>query len=266
MSTNWKRPELEVRGPDRSFGNALRAAQPSADGLGGVPLQTVTDAVVATVRLGYRVADREIERGRRATQRLREGAERAGIADPEQWIQQAERLFGRGLSGTSEWVDAWSKDLVQLIGADPEVLRLLGADGQLARLLRAEARLLARWLGLQVPPEGAAPPGSPAPGPGAPPAAACGPVDIVLACEDGADRRAVRLLHAQWLDLPDEALPLWFHRRSGSGDDPMTGELARVGGRHRLLLRTRRTQADGCWRAAVCTAAGQQLGQVDVEL
>ena len=134
MNNTWKRPELDVRAPDRSFGNALRAAQAAGggDGITGVPLQTVTDAVVATVRLGYRVADREIERGRRMGQRLREGAERAGIADPEQWVQQAERLFGRGLTGSSEWVDAWSKDLVHLLGADPQLLRLLGHEGALA--------------------------------------------------------------------------------------------------------------------------------------
>ncbi|MFO1326150.1 MAG: hypothetical protein U1F56_02240 [Rubrivivax sp.] len=259
----FKRPELDVRGPDRSFGHALRSAQAagSGDGIAGVPLQTVTDAVVATVRLGYRVADREIERGRRVGQRLREGAERAGIADPEQWVQQAERLFGRGVAGGSEWVDAFSKDLVQLLGADPQLLRLLGQDGQLQRLLRAEWRLLARWLGLPLPPDAAA---SAAPG-GAQPAPAGG-VQIVLACDDGADRRAVRLLQAQWQELPAEPLPLWFHRRGGSGDDPMTGELSRVDGGDRLVLRTRRTQADGCWRAAVCTVAGRQLGHVDVEL
>lgn len=264
MNASWTRPELPVRAPDRSLGGLLRSADRSAARSGaddaaaqviaGVPLQTVSDAVVATVRLGYQVADRQIERGRRVTEQLRGAAARAGVDDPEAWIEHTERLLAKAFTLGSGMAD----------GA-------LGADSPLMRLARAELKLLARWAGLKLDaaPDAAADTATDptaeskagASAPQAPPAVA-----VRLAAEDPADRRAVRVLQAQWSALPAQELPLWFHLRGAAAAEPMAGTLARVDGRDRLSLQTRRSHPAGVWRAAVCLADGLQIGWVDVEL
>ncbi len=65
MTKPWTRPDLSARAPNRAFGGLVRTADVERGGstLAGVPLQTVSDAVVATVKLGYQVADRQIDRG-----------------------------------------------------------------------------------------------------------------------------------------------------------------------------------------------------------
>jgi hypothetical protein len=255
MNAPWTRPELPVRAPDRGVGGLLRSAdrQQAGQVIAGVPMQTVSDAVVATVRLGYQVADRQIERGKRLTEQLRGAAARAGVDDPEVWIEQTERLLAKALMAGSGLAD----------GA-------LGTDSVLMRLARAELKLLARWAGLKI--DGAAdkPAGpaadAPAPAAPAPKAAAAPAVAVRLAAADPADRRAVQVLQAQWSTLPAEALPLWFHLRGGTAAEPMAGTLERVDGHDRLSLHTLRQQPAGVWRAAVCLADGLQIGSVDVEL
>lgn len=256
---SWNRPPLDVRAPDRSAGGLYRSADRPAgsdaaatETLAGVPLQTVSDAVVATVRLGYRIADREIERSRRLSQQLRSAAGRAGADDPEQWLDQTEKLLAKLLQAGGDWAEGAAT-------LPPPLLRLL----------RAEGRLLLQWLRLLggEPPVAAPAPAADPPAPGAAAAPPPGPaLDLLLACPDPMDRRAVRLVHARWSALPDAPLALWFHARGGAGADPMAGELSRAAGRDRLLLHTRRHQPEGTWRAAVCLADGQQIGVVEVEL
>lgn len=255
MNAPWKRPELEQRAPDRSIGGLLRSAdrQRSGEVIAGVPMQTVSDAVVATVRLGYQVADRQIERGRRLTQQLRGAAARAGVDDPEAWVEQTERLLSKAMLAGSGWAE----------GA-------LDADSPLMRLARAELKLLARWFGLKLDARGDAasdkpvPPGAPVAPPSPPPPPAP-TLALRLVADDPADRRAVRVLQAQWSALPADALPLWFHHR-GVATDPLAGSLQRVGGQDALSLHTLRSHPAGAWRAAVCLPDGLQIGHLDIEL
>ena len=54
--SGWKRPNVSRTGPVRSAGGFYRTSQ-SGRALGGVPLTTSEDAVVAAVRLAYDVAE-----------------------------------------------------------------------------------------------------------------------------------------------------------------------------------------------------------------
>ena len=77
----WARPPLARDRPVRTAGGLFRTAQGTSaginTGLGGVPLIATEDAVVAAVRLAYKVADAQIDRSARLAQRLREAGDRA---------------------------------------------------------------------------------------------------------------------------------------------------------------------------------------------
>lgn len=243
----WKRPNLPVRAPQRAMGGLYRTADRVNKGttLGGVPVQTVNDAVTATVQLGYKVADRQIDRARRLAQRLGGlPAPGGGGTGAEAWLDQAEQMLGKAV----------------LAGAEMTEATLGGADSPLRRLARAELRMLSQWLGLQPPaaapaPAAAAATPTPAPAP---------TLAIQLQCDDPQDRRAVQLLQARWQPLPADALPLWFHHRSAGAT--LQGTLQRVDGHDRLTLHTLRSHPTGAWRAAVCNASGLQLGTLEIEL
>lgn len=242
----WKRPELAVRAPQRAMAGLYRAAERVQHGttLGGVPVQTVNDAVTATVQLGYKVADRQIDRARRLAQRLGSAPAPGGGSGAEAWLDQAELLLGKAVTAGAGFTES----------------TLTGGDSPLRRLARAELQMLSQWLGL--PPAAAATAAPAAPAAAAP--APVPPLAIQLRCADPQDRRAVQLLQAQWQPLPDGPLPLWFHHRGA--DATLQGTLQRVDGCDRLTLHTQRSHPPGAWRAAVCTADGLQLGTLDIEL
>ncbi len=262
--TAWKRPPLDVRAPNRRLGGLYRSADIEHEGttLAGVPMQTVSDAVLATVKLGYRVADRQIARGRRLGRQLQGAAQRAGADDPNEVIEQSERLLLQALTLGLEWVEGAA----------------VSPRGPMRRLLQAEYRWIGRWLGLDAaapdtapaapvsPPRPAATaaadrPATPAP---AAEAAAMAPLLPVLHTADAHQRRPVRV-HAAQVD-PDSVLPIQVHFHHASSRRVLVATLQPLDGRPVLALGTERSLAAGRWRAVVCDARGLQIGSLEIEL
>ncbi len=266
MST-WKRPSLEVRAPNRRLGGLYRSADSERDGttLAGVPLQTVSDAVVATVKLGYRVADRQIARGRRIGRQLHGAARQAGADDPNAVIDQSERLLLQALSLGLEWLEG----------------SVSAPSGPLRRLLQAEYRWLGRLAGFEAASTATSPAAPAAPvAPGGSKAGAEAPVPTaasgalapaadqalpVLHTAAEADRRPVVVCSARFDRTRDLPITLHFQHAGGS-PDACVGELRQHRGQTVLALAARRALAAGIWRAAVCDADGLQIGRIEIEL
>src|SRR6266699_1752243 len=81
--TGWLvRDPLPRTRPDRCAANYYRSAAADSNGeddkaIGGIPLSSTESAVVAAVRMAYRVAEVQIDRSARLAQRLREAGDQA---------------------------------------------------------------------------------------------------------------------------------------------------------------------------------------------
>jgi hypothetical protein len=73
----FRRPRLPRRGPNRRAGNFYRAASDNPDVRAGVPLDSIEAAVVAAVRMGYKVASSALDRTAVVGARLREAGDAA---------------------------------------------------------------------------------------------------------------------------------------------------------------------------------------------
>src|SRR6185295_11494907 len=90
----WVRlPDLDRYAPIRGVGGVYRSAEVPGGSIAGVPLTSAEDAVVAAVRMGYRVAETHIDRAGRLAKRLRSAGERSVGAEPErQAVDATEKL------------------------------------------------------------------------------------------------------------------------------------------------------------------------------
>jgi len=123
-------------GPRRSAANFYRSASGSGVVIGGVPMDTVEDAVTAAVRMGYKIAQAQIDRTTRIAQRFKDAGERAaGPHSDRQALEASEQLVFKALMAGIGWLEG------------------LAADRQnpLKRLATAEFNLLGSLLGLRGP-------------------------------------------------------------------------------------------------------------------
>jgi hypothetical protein len=266
------RPTLDRWGPNRSAVNFYRAAVDDPHVLGGVPLDSVESAVTAAVRLGYKVAESQVERTTRFARRLRAAGDRAtgGGSDKNRSDRQAldatEQLIFKALMAGLSWFEGVVAD----------------RDNPLKRLGTAQFRLLGSLLGL-LPSDQPAPAGAPPPQP--PPSV-----------DDEADfpstraavvrrresyrrlpqikhesngrgrpvRRAIRII--EWkltAETPAGNYHLTFYGEKSAAR--ITGELlVDRAGSTILSLKTLAKTAPGAYRAAICDDAGVQLGYVEI--
>jgi hypothetical protein len=267
-SPRWSRPRLSVTRPRRTFSGIYRTAEDEKAGevIGGLPLHTASDAVVAAVKLGYRVADTQLERTRRVGRGLMDAAERAGMNDLADPLDASERLLLRAVQYGLEWVE----------GAAIE------PGGPLRRLLRAEYETLGNLMGLREP----SPPAKrdqPAPATeGGPPtearkrdaeirprAQATTPTVPRLAVRHEKDSamRLVRVLAIELAASPGAGpIDLRFHHVLERSAPRLSATLARRGEAPELLIRTQPDHPGGRWCATICDAEGLQIGHVEIEL
>lgn len=247
----FQRPVLDATGPNRRAGGFYRTADDEQGVLPGIPLTGAEDAVVAAVRLGYKVAAAQIDRSARLARRLREAGERAAGPDSERKaVDATERLLFDSMMAGLEWLEG--------VAADPSC--------PLKRLVVAEYRLLGSLFGLT---QGAEKPAHTAPAASEaaaarPPQSPVAPLRIVLL---GAERRAVRVKACEIApNLAPAELPVAFYSTQVIDALPLEGQLVTSTTPPTLRVTTWQRSPAGLWRAAVCLADGEQVGILEVEL
>jgi hypothetical protein len=241
----WSRPPIERDGPVRTTGTLFRSVDPSQGGA-----STTEDAVVAAVRMAYKIAQANVARSTRISQRLRRAGDRAvGGQSPRNAVDATQDLVTDTMMSALGWVEAFLAD-----------------DSRLRRVSTAQFRLIGSLLGL-VPDRDPSPDSAVQAGP-----APTKPVQssdalkakIVLK-EKGRPVRVQKLEFAT--REPIEQTSIYFYSISHIDSDPLEASLVRnASGEVLLTLSTASVDTLGCWRAAVCSETGEQLGVVEIEL
>jgi hypothetical protein len=253
----YSRPELPRSRPKRTAGGFYRTAD-GAINLGGrgVPLHAAEDAVVATIRLAYKVANAQVERSARLASRLRQAGDRAvGPQSDKQALDAAENLVLRATMSALSWFESVADD-----------------QAPLRRLLTAEYRMIGSLLGLgsaetptrpdQTPPAKKAKQadqtvGSPqADVPGA-------PRTTVKHADKVARYVNVRRIQVDRQTI--DKLVIYFHRIEHSTGEPFSADLVIAKGASTLTVDPPNHAPAGHWRAAVCDGA-VQIGFVEIEI
>jgi hypothetical protein len=254
----YSRPELPRRRPKRAAGGFYRTADGGGTGLGGrgVPLHAAEDAVVATVRLAYKVADAQVERGARLASRLRQAGDRAvGEQSDRQALDAAESLVLRAMLSGLSWLEGVADDkapLRRLMTAEYRMIgSLLGlgsADGTTRRDQASSAK--------QAEQARAQPTGSQADFPVAP---------RITVKHDVASARYVIVRRLQVDREKIGEVVIHFHRLEQNANEPIEGRLSIAEGSAILTVDPSNKAPPGHWRAAVCDGA-VQIGFVEIEI
>lgn len=256
----WARAAPGRPRPDRRVGGFYRASGERGR-LGGIPVKNVEDAVVAAVRMGYKVADAQIDRSNRLARRLRDAGEQAAGPDVERKsLDAAERLVFRSMMSGLSWLEALSAK----------------EGSPIMNLLEAEYRLLGRMLGLG---NGGSKPRAPgaASADASQPEAAAAPVVGFGAVKEQAPVLQVQLaarnsrpvLVRRFDVTADGRLPsrlaITFYLEDGSGKSfGATLESPKKG--PQTLKIAPPAKGRGVWRAAVCDDKRLQLGLIEIEI
>jgi hypothetical protein len=262
----FSRPVPKLEGPNRGFGGYYRSSDRKVRGkiFRGVPLETVEDTAVAAVRMGYRVIDAQIDRALDMARRLRGAATRAGVKDSNDILDQVERLFSRG--------GLLALELLESAANRPE--------NPLMRLLAAEYRLLGSVLGFPIDgaksgeketPKTSTDTQPSAPASTAPAAASPWRVRIQHTQPAVEKRRAINITKFEMTGLAvrrSAAYSVRFHPASpaSAGGALLKGLLRREANAGWVLEILTEDEPSGRWRAAVCTAEGDQVGIIEIRL
>jgi hypothetical protein len=200
--------------------------------------------------MAYKIAQANVARSTRISQRLRRAGDRAvGAQSPRTAADATQDLVTDTMMSALGWVEAFLAD-----------------DSRLKRVSTAQFRLIGSLLGL-VPDRD---PSLDSPVQGAP--ATAEPVQssdarnakIVLK-EKGRPVRVKKLEFAT--REPIEQTGIYFYSVSHIESDPLEASLVRnASGDVLLTLSTASVDTLGCWRAAVCSETGEQLGVIEIEL
>jgi hypothetical protein len=220
-------------------------------------LTSAEDAVVAAVRLAYSVAAAQVDRSTRLAQRLREAGDRAvGARSDRKALDATEQLVFKGMMGALTWLEAAAAE----------------TDSPLKRLMTAEYRLVGSFLGLEPSKETRSPRRHAAEvaASGADLKATDGPQAVssrIKVVHKGEHRRPVRTRRCEVAVGTVFEAPLEFFSVEHIETDSLHAELAiDVEGRATITLEVPRLAPAGLWRAAVCDAAGVQIGLIEIEL
>jgi hypothetical protein len=260
----FERPQLKRTAPDRTAGNYYRSAADDGKAIGGIPLNSSEAAIVAVVRMAYKVAEAQIDRSARLARRLREAGDRvAGPRSDRQALDATEQLVFRAMMSFLGWVENAASD-----------------DGNpLKRLAVAQYRLLGSLLGLtsSEPPKTQE---ARAPEDASRRADAPSPADAAYRGEEaprfpvriqhaGKARRAVRIYAWEYAGDagPPKTIPVKFYNVERGSRKPLQGEIVVTGKRSATLtLATSPSVPAGRWRAALCDAKGVQMGHIEIML
>jgi hypothetical protein len=253
----YSRPELPRRGPKRTAGGFYRTPDGGGTGLGGrgVPLHAAEDAVIATVRLAYKVADAQVERSARLASRLRQAGDRAvGEQSDRQALDAAESLVLRAMLGGLSWLEGVADD-----------------KAPLRRLMTAEYRIIGSLLGLgsaDTPTRrdqaSSAKPAEQA----AQTAGSQADLPVVPRATVKHTDPSARYVNVRRLQVDSQTIDnqvIYFHRLEQNTGEPFKGELLINQGAATLTVDPPNQAPAGHWRAAVCDNA-VQIGFVEIEI
>jgi hypothetical protein len=278
----WSRPQLERSGPKRVAGGLYRTSDDGRNGISGVPLVAVDDAVGAAVRMAYRVAEAQIDRSTQLARRLRQAGDRAvGGRSDRKAVDATEQLIFKAAMSALSWLErsAAEPDPVkrfasaqyQLVGSVLGLTPSLGglAVGEATR--RAGAALgSAMSEAMQAHRQGsqesaaAGAEGSAVSTP--PPAEQKAPATQVTIILKGRSKRHVRVRDYQAPSGKHQP-NIQFYSVADIRSSPIKADLAiDAGGRATLAIETSRLAKPGLWKAAVHDARGVQLGVIEIEL
>lgn len=261
----WARRLPEREGPVRSAGGFYRTAEGKDAASGGIPLNTANDAVVAAVRLAYKVAEAQIDRSARLARRLRDAGDKAvGPGSERQALDATEKLVMKALMSGLEW---WEGSVAE--GRCP-----------VKRLAAAEYQMLGSMLGLTPPLQAKASNGRSAEADVQPPTGRSsedtgprGPLASRSALQivhKGAmrDRRPVLVENWEIASTSPFRTPVFFYSATDLNSGPLEAELVVTGkkGGARLILETPPKAVPGLWRGAICDDEAVQVGFVEIVL
>lgn len=258
----WKRPLPARVLPKRGIGGYYRTADVPGKAE-GVPLSNANDALVAAVRLAYRVAEAQVDRSTRMAEALRDAGDRVTGGDsPRKAMDATERLVMKTMMSALEW---WETSVAE--GRCP-----------VKRVAAAEYRMMGQVLGFETPAprrdddegedgeERAGPRVKEAP-------AAARKLRIRLEGQ----RRPVRVRH--WELAPGAIDPglEFFHEDGtslraelavGDGSPVLTMHFPERGGAKngRGAKEAAAPLPRGTWSAAICSRDGEQLGFIEIAL
>jgi hypothetical protein len=230
-----------------------------------VPLDSVEAAVTSAVRMGYSIAEAQIDRSARLARRLREAGDRAAGPDSDrQAVDATERLVFRAMMAGVSWLEG--------IAAEP--------GSPLKRLAAAEYRILGSLFGLSSAAEPSAPDGRPparsagdtdASRPGTSGSAAfprASRVRVPLRIRHlGQERRAVDV--REWVldaEIPAARYRITFYNVERPADSIPGTLTVRGTGPATLALETSREAVPGLWKAAICDSGDIQVGHIEIAL
>ena len=261
----WSREPPERTGPIRHSGGFYRTAEGKDRVTGGVPLHNVNDAVVAAVRLAYKVAENQIDRSTRLARRLRDAGDRAvGPGSDRKAVDATERLVMKTLMSGLEW---WEGSVAE--GRCP-----------VKRLAAAEYQMLGTILGL-----GPSPQTKPAQGgtrernsvaedsprkevTAVPRQLVAVPKLLIVHASPENGRRPVEI--ERWeIARPDAfKTTVFFFSVAAPTEKPIQADLVLNGGNAdaHLTVATPPAAMGGRWKCAICDPSGVQLGFIEIAL
>jgi hypothetical protein len=235
----WGRPPLEQSGPIRTAAGFFGASEGRADEHDGVSSGAAEDAVVAAVRIAYKVADAQLQRSARLAERLSKVG--GGAADGG-----GDRRAGVAAAMTNGF--SWLETAVA------------GHDSPLMRLMIVQCKLIESMLCATPEP----PVSAPAVAKKDEPPLSTRRVRIFL---KGEVKRPV-ILHR--FEVANAALPetgVRFHNVEGTSAASLEASLTVADdGQPKLTITTDISAPPGRWKGAVCSQDDEQIGLIEIEL
>jgi hypothetical protein len=275
-SSPWSRPQLDRSAPIRAVGGLYRTSDNREAGIPGISLTAVDDAVVAAVRMAYKVAEGQIDRSTRLARRLRDAGDRAvGPRSDRKSVDAMEQLVFRALMSGLSWFERSANE------QDP-VRRLMVAQYRLAgSILGLDLTQGAKASAPQLQDKEKEAPNQSTPSEPATAHRLCdAPTEVraprVADAQAPASRPTVILkgptrryvnVRACILDTGKPEREVHFFSLNDIEADPLTADLAVDDNGHvTLMIEIPRLAKAGIWRAAAHDAEGRQLGLVEIEL
>lgn len=258
----WSRPSLDRDHPVRTAGGFYRTSDSGEGGLAGVPLVAAEDAVVAAVRMAYKVAQAQVDRSTRLARRLRAAGDRAaGPRSDRKAVDATEELVSRAMMSALTWLEGLSAE----------------GDSPMKRLMLAQYRLIGASLGLTPRSDG-------------PPSASTSSPDATTRGADRASAAAApkspaslaglkvvlkgrgRPVRVCSLDVsapaPIDSVDVYFYNSTDINCEPLTARFEMdARGRATLTFLPQNPAPPGRWRAAICQAlTDEQIGIIEIEM